>query len=298
MPDGDVLRQVPSHWRLKSERLRNRDLQGICQKRGLILRTESRLEDGSLTQHLARLQADLLLVAGWPKRIAAETLDLFRFGGLNIHPSLLPDMRGADPLFHAIDRGMTRLGVTYHLMSDELDGGDIVLQRPVTIMPSDTYDQLYMRIRRLVRDTVLTAVELATLATNATPQKGEPTYCTPFRHRYRVLDITANAKAMARRSRACFSHHPMLASSDRAMVSFEQLQLKGRVQTSEHETGHVQAVGRNWATIQMADHWVSLQGLLAYPSGKRHELQEGMYLDLMSTTITKLRRLAEFLNIH
>jgi phosphoribosylglycinamide formyltransferase-1 len=65
---------------------------------------------------------------------------------LNIHPSLLPAFPGLDAQKQAIEHGVRVSGVTVHLVTAELDGGPIVVQRAVPIMPGDTVESLAARI--------------------------------------------------------------------------------------------------------------------------------------------------------
>jgi methionyl-tRNA formyltransferase len=82
---------------------------------------------------LAELRPDLICVACWPWRLPPALLALPRHGCLNVHPSLLPELRGPEPLFWALRSGAERSGVTVHLMDAGLDTGDIVLQSDVDL---------------------------------------------------------------------------------------------------------------------------------------------------------------------
>lgn len=82
------------------------------------------------TRELVRsLQPDVIVVACFPSRIPGSVVQISPLGGINIHPSLLPENRGPDPLFWAFRRGDGRFGVTIHRLSQRLDAGDIVDQR-------------------------------------------------------------------------------------------------------------------------------------------------------------------------
>lgn len=73
-------------------------------------------------------------VKQWPKRI------------LNIHPSLLPKYKGLNTHQRAIDAGDTEAGCTVHWVTEELDGGDIVLQQAIPIRKDDTAESLAERL--------------------------------------------------------------------------------------------------------------------------------------------------------
>jgi methionyl-tRNA formyltransferase len=80
---------------------------------------------------LAACEPDLLVSSFFNQRVRAETLAIPRIACLNIHPSLLPDAKGVDPVFQSQLHGAPPLGVTVHLMSPELDAGRILAQLAV-----------------------------------------------------------------------------------------------------------------------------------------------------------------------
>jgi len=82
----------------------------------------------SLAEKLAPFKAEYLLVACWPYLLSPETVGVAARAALNLHPSLLPEYRGASPVFEQLNSKETRLGVTLHLLSQEYDCGKIVAQ--------------------------------------------------------------------------------------------------------------------------------------------------------------------------
>jgi phosphoribosylglycinamide formyltransferase-1 len=78
--------------------------------------------------------------------VGQPLLDAFPDRILNIHPSLLPAFPGLDAQRQALDYGVRVTGATVHLVTSELDGGPIVLQRAVPVHDGDTVDTLSARI--------------------------------------------------------------------------------------------------------------------------------------------------------
>jgi phosphoribosylglycinamide formyltransferase-1 len=78
--------------------------------------------------------------------IGAPMLEAFPNAILNIHPSLLPAFPGVDAQAQALAYGVKVSGVTVHLVTGELDGGPVVLQRAVPVKDDDTNDTLAARI--------------------------------------------------------------------------------------------------------------------------------------------------------
>ena len=77
--------------------------------------------------------ADLILSATYNRFITPEVLAAARFGAFNFHPSLLPAYRGASPTKQCLLNGETVTGMTVHMLTEDLDGGQIIAQRRLPI---------------------------------------------------------------------------------------------------------------------------------------------------------------------
>jgi phosphoribosylglycinamide formyltransferase-1 len=102
--------------------------------------------DRALASELRAREVGLVCLAGFMRLVGAELIDAFPGRILNIHPSLLPAFPGLDAQKQAIDHGVRVSGVTVHLVTAELDGGPIVVQRAVAVLPGDTAESLAARI--------------------------------------------------------------------------------------------------------------------------------------------------------
>ncbi len=85
-------------------------------------------EQDEFAARFAARRIDFILVACWPYLIGAALIGAARKAALNLHPSLLPAFRGADPLGEQLAAGNNEFGVTLHLLDARLDHGDIVAQ--------------------------------------------------------------------------------------------------------------------------------------------------------------------------
>ncbi len=94
-------------------------------------------------------QPDLIVVAAYGRILPSPILELPKLGCINVHASLLPKYRGAAPIQWAILRGEEHTGVTIMRVAEELDAGDILLQRPMRIGPEETYGELQTRLSEL-----------------------------------------------------------------------------------------------------------------------------------------------------
>ena len=91
--------------------------------------------DQQAVEELERVNADIFIVASYGKIIPQRVLDIPKHGCLNIHPSLLPLLRGATPLQTSILKDMQDTGVTIIKMDAEMDHGPIVATHKEKITP-------------------------------------------------------------------------------------------------------------------------------------------------------------------
>lgn len=91
--------------------------------------------------------AEYIILAGYMRILSDDFVQRWQGRMLNIHPSLLPKYRGLDTYQRAIDAGDEAAGATVHLVSAELDAGEILGQISVAIQHNDAADSLAERIR-------------------------------------------------------------------------------------------------------------------------------------------------------
>jgi len=104
---------------------------------------------------LNKLNLDLIIVAAYGDIIPESILKIPKFGVLNVHPSLLPHYRGASPIQAAILNGDKRTGTTIMKMDAELDHGEIVLQKKITITVDETFTSLQAKLAHISADVLV-----------------------------------------------------------------------------------------------------------------------------------------------
>ena len=126
------------------ERARAAGIEAICvPHRAFATRDDY---DRALVKELRARDVGLVCLAGFMRLVGAPLIEAFPNRILNIHPSLLPAFPGLDAQTQAIEHGVKVSGATVHLVTAELDGGPIVVQRAVPVMPGDTAETLAARI--------------------------------------------------------------------------------------------------------------------------------------------------------
>jgi len=101
--------------------------------------------NGEETRELLwRLEPDIGVLTN-TRRIQKSILDLPRHGFLNLHLSALPQYGGLDSIFWALYHGEKEIGITVHFASEEIDRGDIVLQKRIPVSSWDDEESLYQK---------------------------------------------------------------------------------------------------------------------------------------------------------
>ena len=89
--------------------------------------------DDSFLDQLRSTNYELFIVVAYGKIMSRTVLDMPRHGVLNVHPSLLPRLRGASPIRSAILNDEKKTGVSIILLDEEMDHGPIVAQKPIEV---------------------------------------------------------------------------------------------------------------------------------------------------------------------
>jgi phosphoribosylaminoimidazolecarboxamide formyltransferase / IMP cyclohydrolase len=104
-------------------------------------------DDAALAEALGAARIDVVVLAGYMRIVGHRVLAAFPERILNTHPSLLPAFPGAHAVQDAIDHGAAVTGCTIHVVDQTLDGGPIVAQEAVPVLPGDDAESLHARIR-------------------------------------------------------------------------------------------------------------------------------------------------------
>lgn len=111
--------------------------------------------NGELAERVAEGQPDLVVSAGFMRILGSEFLDRFQGRTINTHPSLLPAFPGAHAVRDALGYGVKVTGCTVHFVDAGMDTGQIIAQRAVEVLDSDTEDSLHERIKRAEREQIV-----------------------------------------------------------------------------------------------------------------------------------------------
>lgn len=131
------------------------------------------INDPDAIERLVRLNADLMVVCDYGQILKPAALAATRWGGINLHGSLLPAYRGAAPVQRALLGGESETGVSLIHMTPRLDGGPIVATSTTPISKTETAGELEDRLSKIGVDATMRAIDILT-AELASHRIGEP----------------------------------------------------------------------------------------------------------------------------
>ncbi len=137
-----------------------------------IIEYESKLTEQDFLSKVKDLDADLGVVASYNKKLPQELLKLTKDGFINLHPSKLPDYRGANPYSHVIINGEEESAITLHFMDEEYDTGDIISQYRFSIDINETMGTLFYRTNEMCASMLFEALDY--YETHQFPRKPQP----------------------------------------------------------------------------------------------------------------------------
>src|SRR6266704_3590116 len=165
----------------------------------------ARIKDQHAIEEIHALRPDAIVVMAYGQILPREVLEIPRITCLNLHASLLPRWRGAAPIQAAIAAGDPETGINVMYMAEDLDTGDVLLQRRVDTLPSDTGGSLHDRLAQIAPEALLEALQL--LANGNAPRIPQDnalaTYAPKLTRDDGKIDWAEPAEIIERKIRAC-----------------------------------------------------------------------------------------------
>ncbi|WP_117169756.1 methionyl-tRNA formyltransferase [Paraliobacillus sediminis] len=97
-------------------------------------------------QEILEYEPDIIVTAAFGQILPKALLEVPKFGCINVHASLLPELRGGAPIHYALLQGKTKTGVTIMYMAEKLDAGAIISQSEITIKHDDHVGSLHEKL--------------------------------------------------------------------------------------------------------------------------------------------------------
>ena len=142
----------------RGQKLRESAVKTYCISKGIKLLQPIDLNDKVFIYNLKNFNADLFVVVAF-KVLPKIIWEIPNKGTINVHASLLPQLRGAAPINWAIINGIRKTGLTSFYINEGVDTGDIIIQKEVEISENDNFGSLYNKLKKLSFTFIIDTIE-------------------------------------------------------------------------------------------------------------------------------------------
>jgi len=182
-PQGRRLKIVPSPVKQAAE------------SSGFTVIEPESIKDPEVFKRLERLEPDIIITVAYGGFLPENILSLPPHGCINIHPSLLPEYRGATPINHALFDGKRYTGLTIAKMVTRMDSGPVLLQKEVPVRDEDNYTSLSERLANIGAELLietLTKLERGEIKEEK-QNESDATYCYKLKKEDMLLNWNTRA---------------------------------------------------------------------------------------------------------
>lgn len=127
-------------------------------------------------ESIKSLNPDIIVLISYGGILPKKILDIPDIESINIHPSLLPKYRGAAPIEWTLINGETKTGITVIKIQQDIDKGDIIIQKEIPVENTDNYYSLKEKLMKISPEILNNAIEKISSGFAGFPQKGESSY--------------------------------------------------------------------------------------------------------------------------
>lgn len=197
--------------------------------------------DPAFIDAIAAADPELGVVVAYGEILRPKLLKLPAEGFINVHYSLLPELRGAAPVYGALRQGLERTGVTIQHMAEKLDAGDVILRREIEITDDDDRGTLTERLTQIGVGALLDAIDM--IAAGTAPRVPQDERCATYVGRVQSedcrIDWTRPADEVRDLIRACtpWSGAWCMLHGDRVRV--QEVAVAQNILTNEGTPGEI-----------------------------------------------------------
>lgn len=123
-----------------------------AEKQGIPVYQPEKISNEAELEEILALKPDLIITAAFGQILPNKLLEAPEYGCINVHASLLPELRGGAPIHYSILQGKEKTGITIMYMAEKLDAGDILTQAEVKIEEEDNVGTLHEKLSQIGSD--------------------------------------------------------------------------------------------------------------------------------------------------
>lgn len=222
---------------------------------------------------LKELNPDFIVVVAYGKILPKEVLEIPRLGCINVHGSLLPNLRGAAPIQWSIINGDSVTGVTTMYMDEGMDTGDMLLKAEIDITDEDNLETVYNKLKVVGGELLVKTLNgIVNNSITRVKQEGEATYAPMINKDTLKIDFNKTCREIFNHVRGLSPVPGTLMFIDENTkfkvykVSYELKEIEGI------ENGGVVEISKSKLSIKCADGVVNILEIQP-PNSKRMDVK-------------------------
>jgi len=142
----------------RGQKIKTSDVKDYSLKKNLKILQPKNLKDSNFINEIKNLNPDIFIVVAF--RMLPKILwEIPEKGTINLHASILPNLRGAAPIHWAIINGLKETGVSTFYINEKIDCGEIIEQKRVPISKNENTGELYIKLKKIGAITILSTLE-------------------------------------------------------------------------------------------------------------------------------------------
>jgi methionyl-tRNA formyltransferase len=142
----------------RGQKIKTSDVKDYSLKKNLKILQPKNLKDSNFINEIKNLNIDIFIVVAF--RMLPKILwEIPEKGTINLHASILPNLRGAAPIHWAIINGLKETGVSTFYINEKIDCGEIIEQKRVPISKNENTGELYIKLKKIGAITILSTLE-------------------------------------------------------------------------------------------------------------------------------------------
>jgi len=249
-------------------KLQASEVKNYAISKGIPVLQPQSLKDELFIDTLKSWKADVFVVVAF-RMLPQCVYEIPPKGSFNVHASLLPQYRGAAPIHWAIMNGEKKTGVTTFFLNNEIDCGDIILQKETEILPEETTGELYNRLQvmgaELALDTLSVIENNEYQLVKQQFVANETIKLAPkIQKKDTWIDWNLPAKEIINKIRA-LSPYPgattFIAKNEKTKVALKIFKATILEEKTENKCGEIATNYKTFLTISTKDFKISIQNL-------------------------------------
>lgn len=240
-----------------------------AQELGLEVITPNSVKTDEFFSLIQKINPDFIIVVAFGKIIDKRLIDFMQGRILNIHASILPELRGASPINFAIVNGLTKTGISIMSIDEGLDTGDVLATSETEISINENVEELYDKLKIMGSDLIIKVLEnFDEFFKNRQKQSGNSTYAPIIKKEMGKIDFNDTSLNIHNKIRGFYNWPGAFCQYNGELLKIHQSKLTNEV--SDAQIGEIFKIDEEGFFVKTLDS--SIKIIQIQFSGKKRVL--------------------------